>query len=381
MIQKTFAAGIDDRAWAGLKSCYGADECIRVCPVSDKTLTAAELNDATRPDAPFNPRTLAFAAECVQCGRCDPVCPSQAQRSVMMLHLKEKMVWENKSPASHARYFQLKGPDKSVFKREAFNGIMKARWRLSASERSKADKLGPHIDKEKFRKSEFLLYFGCYIFTKEFSAVHTVEIAERLGLDFEVLGGLKSCCGWPQLLAGRAREADNYHLTLSEYIARSSPKYVVTGCAECFMALCKVKERYQPSFTPLTTAMWLNMFSGRLGLRRDFIPVTFHDSCHISRKAKMPQPARDLLEALNPLVEMPRSGPVNTFCCGHWGLKSNPAKDKEIMDDRLREARDTGAKTMVVECVTCLETFAEASSSSGVRVVDILSLARERMGR
>jgi Fe-S oxidoreductase len=381
MIPKTFTAGIAGRTAAGLKSCYGADECIKVCPVAGPTLTAAELNEATRPDTPFTPQTLAFAAECVQCGRCDPVCPAQAGRSVMMLALKEKMVWENKAPASHARYFQLKGPDKSVFKREAFGGIMKARWRLSASERPKSEKLAAHIDKEKFRKAEFLLYFGCYIFTKEFSAVHAVEIAERLGLDFEVLGGLKSCCGWPQLLAGRAREAENYHLSLSEYITRSSPKYVVTGCAECFMALCKVKEKYNAAFTPLTTPMWLNMFAGKLNLRRDFVPVTFHDSCHISRRANLPGPARELLETMNPLVEMPRSGPVNTFCCGHWGLKSAPAKEKAIMDSRLREARETGVRTMVVECVTCLETFAEDQGGAGIRVVDILTLARERMGR
>ncbi|MDH4184356.1 MAG: (Fe-S)-binding protein [Nitrospinota bacterium] len=381
MIKKAISAELADWTGVNLKNCFGADECLKACPVADPSLTIAELNETTMPETLLTPKTAAFAAECIQCGRCDAACPAQAGRSVMMLSLKEKMVWEGKAPESHNRYFQLKGPDKSAFKREAFNGIMKTRWRLSASERIKSEKLAAHIDKEDFRKAEFLLYFGCYIFTKQLSAAHTVEIAEKLGLDFEVMGGLKSCCGWPQLLGGRTRDAENYHLFLFEMIQRSSPAYVVTGCAECFMALCKIKQKYNPAFTPLTTSMWLNMFSDKLRLKRGSAPVTFHDSCHISRKAKMPEPARELLAKMNPLVEMKRSGPMDTFCCGYWGLKSNPEQLKALQADRLREAADTGANTMVVECLSCLESFSDAQASSGVRVVDILSLARERMGR
>lgn len=368
--------------WAGfnLVNCIGVDECMKACPVVDPSLSIAELNEATREGAPLTGAVLKFASDCVQCGRCDTVCPTAAGRSLMMLSLKEKMAQTGAAPATHRKYFALKGYDKSATRRTAFNMFMKARWRLDKVERLKSEKLAPHIDKEDLRSAEYLLYFGCYIFTKETSAAMTVDIADRLGMDYEVLGGLKSCCGWPSLLAGRTGEAEDYHGYLADVIQRAEPKYAVTGCAECFMSLRKIKDKYSMSFEPLTIPMWLNMFSEKLNLRRDEVPMTFHDSCHISRKANTPEPARELLSKMAPVTEMRRSGPKDTFCCGYWGLGGDEAKLKAMHLSRFDEAKGTGAGAMVVECVTCLESFSKSASGSGIRTRDIVELVHERMG-
>ena len=378
-VAKSFSAEIAEWSEFNLLNCIGVDECMKVCPVVDPALGISELNEATRPGAPLTEATLKFAADCVQCGRCDTVCPTAAGRSVMMLSLKEKMARQGKSPSYHDKYFALKGHDKGSIRRAGFNAAIKAKWKLTGAESLKSQKLAAHIDKAKFRKAEYLFYFGCYIFTGESSAAQCIDIADKLSIDYEVLGGLKSCCGWPSLIAGRTGEAEDYHGELARLVGKSSPQFVVTGCAECYMSLNKIKAKYDMGFTPLTTPQWLNRFGDRLGLSSKDEPVTFHDSCNISRKSGMPEPARELLGKLNPIVEMDRSGQRDTYCCGYWGLNS----DKKILDNihtsRLEEAKSTGAATMVVECVTCLESFSHSAISSGVKVADIVGLVHERM--
>ena len=378
-MRNTFSDELSEWTDYNTINCIGVDECMKACPVVDPGVTIADLNEASLPETPLSGKILKFAADCVQCGRCDTVCPTLAGRSLMMLSLKEKMASTGAAPPSHAKYFALKGHDKSPAKQVAFNVFMKNRWRFSGADRLKHEKLSQHIDKPVLRQAETLLYLGCYIFTKENSAAQLVDIADRLGVDYEVLGGLKSCCGWPSLLAGRTAEAEDYHERLASLVKEANPKYAVTGCAECFMSLRKIKEKYDMPFELLTTPMWLNMFAGKLNLRRSEAPVTFHDSCHISRKCGAPESARELLNRMNPVVEMKRSGAKDTFCCGYWGLGNDAAQLKNIHLSRFDEAKGTGAGSMVVECVTCLESFSKSSNEAGVEVRDIVDLVHERM--
>lgn len=379
MSLKSFNEELAEWSHLNLLNCIGVDECMKICPVAPSDITIADLNEAVRNESKLEGDVLKFTQDCIQCGRCDPVCPTSASRSIMMLKLKEKMALNGQSPPNHKSYFALKGHDKSGLKRVGFNVYVKNKWKLSSADRLKSEKLASHISKKKFRHAEYLFYFGCYIFTKEQSAAQCIDIADKLSIDYEVLGGLESCCGWPQLLAGRTDEAESYHERLSTLVKKTDPSYVITGCAECYMSLRKIKEKYDMRFEPLTTPMWLEKFTDRLGLKKSDETVTYHDSCHISRKTNNPQPARSLLSKLNPIVEMERSGAKDAFCCGYWGLDSDPGQLTAIHKSRYEEAKKTGSSTMVVECVTCLESFGKDMKTSGIEVRDIVDIVHERM--
>ena len=363
---RTFLEELESWVDYNLKNCIGVDECMKVCPVVDKDLPIKKLNEATRPGTPVPPDIAKFAEECIQCGRCDAVCPTTAGRSIMMLYLKAKLAMQDIEPDAYRKYLRMKGHDKNPLLIGAFNMIF----------RRKIGRLGRHVDKKRFRKSPLLFYLGCYIFTPTGSAHQLIDIAEALGLDYEVLGGFRSCCGWPQLLAGETGPAEDYHEYLLRLIEKSDPEEVVTGCAECFASLVKIKRKYKAKFEPLTPSMWILRHADSLGLENSGDKVTFHDSCHISRKLGMPGPVRDLLTRVADVVEMERSGPRNTLCCGYWAMKSNPEQLKEIHKNRFEEAAGTGTGKMAIECVTCLESF-NLHPDPRVEVVDVIEMAVE----
>ena len=149
------------------------------------------------------------------------------------------------------------------------------------------------------------------------------------------------------------------------------------------MSLRKIKDKYQMSFEPLTTPMWLAQFADKLDLKKSGASVTYHDSCHISRKIGQPEPARKLLSSMADITEMPRSGARDTWCCGYWGLRGNEGNDEQLQklqQERFDEAHATSADTMVVECVTCLEAFGHSSADhKGVAVRDIVDLVHSQV--
>jgi heterodisulfide reductase subunit D len=360
----TFLTELERWVDINLDNCIGVDECMKACPVVDPSITIKDLNEATRPGTPVSAPIAKFAAECIQCARCDTVCPTSAGRSIMMLYLKAKLAAVGRQPAAYRRYLLLKGHDRSPFLIGANNLLNRGRVRA----------LARHVDKKDFRKAPLLLYLGCYIFTKTGSARELVEMADRLGLEYEVLGGLRSCCGWPQLLAGAPARAEDYHGYLYGLIRQSDPAKVVTGCAECYASLVKIKRKYGAAFEPLTVPMWILEHADALDLVRSDETVTYHDSCHITRKLHHPQPARELLASMVNVVEMKRSGEFDTYCCGYWGLKANRRQLERVHRERFDEARGTGARRMIVECLTCLESFSMHPDRE-VEIEDILSLA------
>ena len=359
---RTFLEELETWVEYNLKNCIGVDECMKVCPVVDADVTIKELNEATRPGTVVPPKTRKFAAECIQCGRCDTVCPTVAGRSIMMLYLKAKVAQQGKQPKAYKKYLRMKGHDRNPLLISASNFMNRKRIR----------ELAQYVDKKELKKSPLLFYFGCYIFTGMESAHQTLAIADKLGLDYEVLGGLRSCCGWPQLLAGEAGVAEDYHEYLLHLIEKSAPEEVVTGCAECYMSLKKGQRKYRADFQPLTTTQWILNHADQLDLQATDEVVTYHDSCHLSRKSGMPELPRALLSRIVALKEMERSGRTNTFCCGYWAMHQNPDQLHRIHHERLEEAQKTGAEKMICECITCVESFAPDARASGIEIEDIV---------
>jgi len=362
-----------------LDSCFGDGECMRVCPVVDQELLISELNECTIGQNELTDAVTQFTYDCFQCGQCTIACPAGVQRDILMVYLKHKAMKKGEPPHLKS-YYKAKGisgwnpnrpEQKSLGKELVIRG-----YNLMSSR--KLGVLKQHVDKTEFRQADTLIYFGCYIFSHTGVQFKTIEIADKLKLDYEVLGGLKSCCGWPQLLGGRIEEAEYLHRYVADVIDKIRPKQIVTGCMECYAALKRMARLNHSTWEPLTTSQWLLQFADQLNLTRSDELVTFHDSCHCTRKLGLGQNPRNLLGKLYNLKEMEKNK-EDALCCGYYNFKGNPGLNQEIVKQKMDMVEKTGAKTLAVECVTCQESFESAAKARGIEVADLVALVHRNI--
>jgi Fe-S oxidoreductase len=110
---------------------------------------------------------------------------------------------------------------------------------------------------------------------------------------------------------------------------------------------------------------------GRLKLRGLEEMVTYHDPCDLGRKSDVYDAPRYVIDCIPDLtfVEMDACGP-DAMCCGGGG-------DVQISDEnvtaavaarRVRQAKKTGARTVLSACQQCKRTLAVAARQAKVRV-------------
>jgi len=354
---------------ADLMACIGCHECLHVCPVASPDLRIADLNAATLSSEPASKRIQRFVWECFQCGQCVPVCPSGLERDAMVLW--QKAQGQAQRPQAYTDHLQLKGAGGPVGKQV---GI--ALHNLQARTRIKG--LSQYVDKRTLRVADTLFFFGCNIFSDTGVPAKLLALADYLGCNYEVLGGMRSCCGWPNMLSGDLARADQMMTHVFERVTAAAPKEVVTIGAECYTALKRMVAINGDHFTPVTAASWIRRNLHRFPIRRLPDAVTFHDACHISRKLGEGAEARRILRQFGYLVEMPECG-ENGACCGYHQFDANPRQLEQQRNKHLAMAKATGATTMVVECVRCLEAYRPLASASGIQVLDLIDLLYETL--
>ena len=326
----------------GLENCIGANACMEVCPVNRLHVDQREL-DSVMVSGKWTDRVKTFVEECIQCGDCTLACPASVQRDQMMLALKNSLP---EVPRSWKIYNALKG------RQDRF-------WLISLMaifQRVMTGRLGQYIDKPNLERKDLLFYFGCYVFSPSKAPEATLTLADRIGLDYEVLAGMKSCCGWPQYLTGDMGYGQGMLEYLEGLIQQADPKVIVTGCAECYAALLRLKKQTNAAWEALTTPMWLCQYAEALKWKKFPYPIGIHDSCHVTKKAGKPDAVRELLGKMADVVEIYET-PEDCLCCGYYNIHTNHTLNEQLHLQKIQDLTKSGAKGMAVECVTCWEAF------------------------
>jgi Fe-S oxidoreductase len=361
------AVGLKRKVESDLAACIGCRECLRACPVAPPDLRIADLNATTLSDPTSvnrpDPRIEKFVWDCYQCGMCVPVCPAGLERDAMVLWQKAQ---GRPRPEAYDEHLRLMGGGGGVAHQVGIS-------MHNLQQRPRLKGLSSHVDKRSLRVADTLFFFGCNIFSDTGTPGKVLALADYLSCDYEVLGGMRSCCGWPHLLSGDLDRSEALMDSLFERITAASPKEVVTIGGECYAALKRLVAVKEANFTPVTAASWIRRNLHRFPIRQVPDALTFHDACHISRKLGEGEEARRILRQFGHFIEMPQSGD-DAACCGYHQLEANPAQLLHLRGKRLKMAEQTGAGTMVVECVRCLESFAPQAEASGVEVVDLVDL-------
>jgi Fe-S oxidoreductase len=101
--------------------------------------------------------------------------------------------------------------------------------------------------------------------------------------------------------------------------------------------------------------------------------ITYHDPCRLGRLAGIYEPPRQLLESLpnTELVEMERNR-QNALCCGTSAWMECSSYSKAIQVERMQEAVQTGAQTLITACP-------KDGMTSDVRITDLYTYLNKRL--
>jgi len=366
--------------------CLECGKCTSICPVA-------------RYDSDFSPRQmienalLGFGDElllnrelfsCLTCYTCQKECPSDIDFPLFV---------------RKARSIAQKNGQHGVC---AHSGQLQSLARLMASPAVKQNRL-EWLSKE-YRVSETsdtLLWVGCApyfapIFEDiEFNALDitkaTLRVLNLLGIEPKLLPNEK-CCGHDALWTGDVatfRKLAEYN---AAQIKEAGVKRIIFSCPEGYRTF---KLDY-PNYVSLDCELqhiseFLAERVGKDGLKFREVnkKVTYQDPCRLGRHLGIYEAARTVLESIPgiQLVEMEHNR-MDSICCGTSAFTNCEAYSNLIRQQRLSEAKATGAELLITCCPKCQTHFRCAMVDKGeerrpipkIEVMDLASLVANATG-
>ena len=352
---------------------------------------------------------------CSMCGACDISCKLNYQDKVNLLEglreLRLKCVEDGQMDPTHMIIMDGLKKEDNVF------GEPKA-------DRSKwAEGLGV---KDVFSdKVDVYLHVGCHFAYDEglWPVIRgVVRILQAADISFGIAMADEGCCGGRAFDMGFKGVAANFAEATAGRVKESGAKTLLTCCADGFGTFKQLYPMVGFGFKDVEVLhiaeyMARLMKEGKLTLNREVpMRVTYHDPCHLGRLGEawtpwsgtykkvlntmtITDPPREVLfgnngvynaarEVLNGIpglefVEMERIREYS-FCCGAGGGAKEAYPDFALMagNERIQEAKSTGAEALVTACPWCERNFKDAvqENNEKMAVFDVVELVLKAMG-
>jgi glycolate oxidase len=236
-------------------------------------------------------------------------------------------------------------------------------------------------------EDNILLFMGCmpaYVDMKILPK--SVEILEKAGVNYTILGKGEQCCGYIAHLIGDS-SFEGMARSLTEKFRKSGVRTIVTPCAGC----CKTFRELYPKtvdfdFEVLHLVEYIDRIA-RDGALTFGVPiprrVAYHDPCDLGRHLGVYEPPRRLLSRIPELelVEFPRNREF-AACCGGGGAMQNvnPALSIGIARQRIMEGIGQNAEIIASACAMCKDNLRKGLFTidrevrGTLRIMDVLEL-------
>ena len=171
-----------------------------------------------------------------------------------------------------------------------------------------------------------------------------VQLLKHAGVNFAVLGKKECCTGDSARRAGNEllyRELGNKNVATLNAL---KPKLIVASCPHCMNTIGNEYKQIGGSYSVMHHTQYLEALvaAGKLDTERLDATITYHDPCYLGRHNGVYDAPRNVLKILgNEMIELDRTR-ENAFCCGAGGAQfwkeEEPGRER-ISENRFNEVK------------------------------------------
>ncbi|MDO8735607.1 MAG: heterodisulfide reductase-related iron-sulfur binding cluster [Thermoleophilia bacterium] len=316
---------------------------------------------------------------CLLCGRCREVCPAYIDTRQIGITNRENLFLEGRYSKKMDPVIEAEKTEKNV---ASFPNADRAMWVDFMPE--------PPEDMYQKEHADVIYFVGCIAsFSPAVQDIPGafVEILERTGIDFTIMGEEEWCCGYPLIVAGMKSEIEDLKAHNIEAVKKIGAKTMVFSCPSCYHTFRHEYDSLEDvEMFHHTQYLKKIIEEGTLELKEDVdLIAAYHDPCDLARNSGIYEEPRAVIEAIPGLkqLEFPDNREM-ALCCGGGG-------DIEILDpdlstavsmDIIVEAGDIEVDTIITACQQCKRVLKGASlrSENKPRVIDICEVVLQAMG-
>lgn len=227
---------------------------------------------------------------------------------------------------------------------------------------------------------DVLYWVGCapsYDARSRKTARAMVQLMQRAGVNFAILGEEETCTGDPARRMGEEFLYQTQAQTNIETMNQYKFKTVVTTCAHCFNTIKNEYPQFGGGAGQSYEVVHHTQFLARLVREGKITPterveerVAYHDPCYVGRYNDVYDDPRAALAAIPgvELVEAPDRNREKAMCCGGGGgnVWMEGWGKKGINVIRLEQLQKAEPTTVAMGCPFCMVMFEDAAKNTGV---------------
>lgn len=347
-----------------LAACVKCGRCTDSCPsnligrpLSPKEVVLGLRNSLMGSEYELKDETV---WSCVACGACSTSCPNYVSPFEYLMERRRKLVLDGRI-------------DKKMG--ELINSLRRYRNSLSVPQRGRLNWLSSDED------PDYYIWVGCqYSFDPVGKRIvgKFVELIRKAGVRVASFGEMETCCGEPVRRLGEEGMFQEFAIANWELFKEMGVRKLIVMCPHGLTVFKREYPRVVKDWNVEVIShieLLARLFrEGKLGLKQIENP-TFHDPCNLSRFNCLVEEPRLILRNLRGYREMRRSG-RSTFCCGAGGANYWYQTGESLMaKERVKEAREVGAKNLVVACPFCYAMMNDAMKGMGVEDLGLFEIS------
>lgn len=222
-------------------ACTHCGKCFEVCPIVPYTSAKGANSEIITKDVisilkdeDFGKDSQIWVNSCEKSGICIDACPEDINPREMLTYAKLKLQSD------------LEGLDKIQEKSRNYFRLLSNTIKFVSAFQMTSDSyknlISVKVNKKK--KSKNVFYFGCNILQTPHILFSCMEIFDRLGIDFEIAGGVSHCCGINHIRRGDLETGVKMGANSLEHFLAYEPERIITFCPTCQMQYTEYSDLY-----------------------------------------------------------------------------------------------------------------------------------------